>query len=405
MKVVFLSPTYPIEMLEFTRGLSEVGAQVYGVSDAAYSSLPASVKKHLTGYLQVPRLLDEDDVMNRVSHWLKGTTVDRVVANWEPLVLLAARLRERWSLPGMAFDVVLGFRDKQLMKERVQAAGLRVPRSHRVKSAREAYVGAEAVGYPLVIKPIAGAGSADTYVVASELELTRVLGLIHSVPEAVIEEFIEGVEYTYDAVSVQGMPRIESVMQYFPKPLEARTHEWISPGQVTIRDLSQSHLQPGIELGRNVLKALGMGEGYSHMEWFLTPNGEAVFSEVGCRSGGGFIVDQINYCADIDSFREWARAVCWHDVEVSSVRKYNVAGVFKRAAGRGRITRIDGLLPFMKEFGPYVVQERLSRPGTIRRNWKQTLISDGWIMMRHPDWDTALHMMREAARRISLTAE
>ena len=104
----------------------------------------------------------------------------------------------------------------------------------------------------------------------------------------VIEEFIEGVEYTYDAVSVQGTPRIESVMQYFPKPLEARTHEWISPGQVTIRDLSQSHLQPGIELGRNVLKALGMGEGYSHMEWFLTPNGEAVFGEVGCRSGGGF---------------------------------------------------------------------------------------------------------------------
>jgi hypothetical protein len=48
-----------------------------------------------------------------------------VLANWEPLVILAARLRERWGVPGMSVDVVRGFRDKQLMKERVRAAGLR----------------------------------------------------------------------------------------------------------------------------------------------------------------------------------------------------------------------------------------------------------------------------------------
>ena len=51
----------------------------------------------------------------------------------------------------------------------------------------------------------------------------------------------------------------------------------------------------------------------------------------------------------------------------------------------------------MKEYGMNVVDEQLSRPGTMRRNWKQTLISDGWIIMRHPNWDAALHMMREAA--------
>jgi hypothetical protein len=37
----------------------------------------------------------------------------------------------------------------------------------------------------------------------------------------------------------------------------------------------QPKLQPGLELGRNVLKALGMGDGFTHMEWFLTPKGEA----------------------------------------------------------------------------------------------------------------------------------
>ena len=36
-------------------------------------------------------------------------------------------------------------------------------------------------------------------------------------------------------------------------------------------------LKPGVDLGRKVLQALQMGDGFTHMEWFLTPKGEAVF--------------------------------------------------------------------------------------------------------------------------------
>src|SRR3954471_1105844 len=156
MRVVFLAPSYPPEMIEYTRGLAEVGAQVYGVGDTARESLPPRVKPYLHDYLQVPRIMDEDDVMNRVTAWLKSrgiATVDRVLANWEPLVILAARLRERWGMPGMSVDTVRGFRDKQLMKERVAAAGLRVPRSRRARTEHEVRAAAEELGYPLIVKP------------------------------------------------------------------------------------------------------------------------------------------------------------------------------------------------------------------------------------------------------------
>src|SRR5205085_11429370 len=106
-------------------------------------------------------ILDEDDVIERVSAWLKGTSIDRALANWEVLVMLAARLRERWGLPGMSPDTVRGFRDKELMKERVRAAGLRVPPSRRVRTERAVREAAEAIGLPLILKPISGAGSAD----------------------------------------------------------------------------------------------------------------------------------------------------------------------------------------------------------------------------------------------------
>src|SRR5690606_4418599 len=147
-------------------------------------------------------------------------------------------------------DTVQGFRDKQLMKERVAAAGLRVPRSARVRTAGEARAAAARLGYPLVLKPISGAGSADTYEVGSERELEQVLGKTQHVGEASLEEFIEGEEFTYDTVCIGGTPAFVNVAQYLPKPLIARTHEWISPVIVTVRELAQPALAGGLALGR-----------------------------------------------------------------------------------------------------------------------------------------------------------
>jgi biotin carboxylase len=404
MRVVFLAPIYPPEMIEYTRGLAEVGAQVYGVGDTPREALPARVKPYLHDYLQVPRIMDEEDVMNRVTAWVRGKSIDRVLANWEPLVILAARLRERWGMPGMSVDAVTGFRDKQLMKERVAAAGLRVPKSRRVRTEKETYAAAEELGYPLIVKPIAGAGSADTYKCENEKELAETLTKMRGVGESSCEEYIEGEEFTFDTVSIAGKPAYENVAQYLPKPLEMRSLEWVSPVIITVRDMAQAKIQGGITLGRKVLTALGMGDGFTHMEWFLTPKGEAVFGEIGCRPGGAHIVDQMNYTSDIDLFREWARVACWGRFDADARRKYNAGIVFKRAFGEGRITRIEGLHEWLRMCGDAVVEEKLLRPGTPRRNWKHTLLSDGHVLVRHPDWDTAHRMSFAAATNIRMFA-
>jgi biotin carboxylase len=405
MRAVFLAPSYPPEMQQYTRGLAEVGVDVYGVGDTPPGSLPGALKAHLADYLQVPRLLDDDDVVARVHAWMRGRSVDRVLANWEVMVLAAARLRERFGVPGMTVDQVNGFRDKQLMKQRVEAAGLRVPRAERVRTVAEARAAAERIGYPLILKPIAGAGSADTHKVDDATELEAVLGRMLHVGEASCEEFIAGEELTFDTVCIGGKPAFVNVAHYLPKPLIARTNEWISPVIITVRDLEQAKLARGIALGHAVLDALGMGDGFTHMEWFLTPKGEAVFGEIGCRPGGAHLVDQMNYTCDIDLFREWARAVTHHRFEAPTTRKYNAAIIFKRAKGRGRITRIDGLHEFMHRRGGHVVEQRLLPVGTPRRDWKQTLVSDGYILLRHPDWDAAYQLAMEAATDITMYAE
>ncbi|MBW2460061.1 MAG: ATP-grasp domain-containing protein [Deltaproteobacteria bacterium] len=391
-------------MRQYVRGLAEVGARVFGVGDTPPQALPQDSQHYLSGYLQVPRIMDEDDVIERVSAWLRGREMDRVLTNWEPLVILAARLRERWGMPGMTADTALGFRDKALMKQRVEAAGLRVPRSARAQTASEVRAAAEEIGYPLVVKPISGAGAADTFRVEDTAELEAVLGRVRHVPEVSVEEYIEGEERTYDTVCIGGKPVYENVAHYLPKPIEARHKQWISPVIITVRDLDQPEIRRGIELGRGVLGALGMDDGFTHMEWFSTPSGEAVFGEVGARPGGACIVPQMNYTSDIDLFREWARAVCWGAFEADTTRHYNCGITFKRAQGEGRIQRITGLDAFRQRCGRWLVEDALLPVGAVRRDWTQTLLSDGHLMIRHPDWEEAKRLSFAAATDVQLYA-
>ncbi len=386
MNVAFISPAYPPEQQDFTRGLHEVGARVIGVGDGHEGALPEKVRRSLSHYIRIPQLFDEAAAAPAIAAALRPFRPERVESNWEPTVLLAARVRDQLGVVGMSYDTCLGFRDKETMKQRLRKAGLRVPHSFRIRTESEALEAAREIGYPVIIKPISGAGSADTYRCHTEAELEAALSKMRHVTEASVEEFVDGDEFTYDTVCVNGAPLFENVAQYFPRPLTFRSEQWISPAQIVFRDIyDQPRLAGGIELGRQVLGALGMGTGFTHMEWYRKRDGEVVFGEIGCRNGGGHFVDMMNWSNDFDIYREWARAVCWGRFEAEAKRLYHVGMVFKRAQGEGRIWRIDGMDELRETLGKWLIMEALLPIGTPRRDWKQTLLSDGFLAYRHPD--------------------
>lgn len=405
MKVLFISPHYPEEMQGFTRGLAAVGAEVYAAGDVPEAQLPAHVRRHLRGYIHVPKLFDEAAALAQLAPIAQRVGFDRIECLWEPCVLMTASLRERVGVPGMSRDTVLGFRDKTLMKQRLVAAGVRVPRFARVTSAAECYEAAAEIGYPIVIKPIDGAGSADTYAVKDAEGMKKVLAQLGHLQEANLEEFIEGDEFTYDTVCIDGVPRFESVTKYYPKPMDGRHNEWISPAQLTYADpFAHPELHGGIAQGREVLRALGMGTGFTHMEWFRKPDGEVVFGEIAARAPGGKLVDGMNYANDFDVFREWARAACWRSYEGSPAKRYNVAAVFKRAIGQGTIQRIVGVQALRERCGDALLSLDLTPPGKPRRDWLNTLIGDGVIIVRHPNLGVCQSMMWQAINDVQLYA-
>ncbi len=203
--VVMLSPGYPVEMSYFTRALASVGARVIGVGDQPLHDVPPAAREALAHYEHVS-LADEGAVLAALHGLSRHVAIDQVECLWEPYMMLAARIREVFGLPGMTVEQTVPFRDKEEMKRRLDAAGIRTPWHHRATTVAEVWAAAERIGYPLIVKPIDGAGSADTYRVDSAGELGDVLPMLRHVPEVSVEEFVEAEEFTHDTVCV-GPPR------------------------------------------------------------------------------------------------------------------------------------------------------------------------------------------------------
>jgi formate-dependent phosphoribosylglycinamide formyltransferase (GAR transformylase) len=402
VNVVMLSPGYPAEMAYFTRALAAVGAQVIGVGDQPVQALPPAAREALAHYEHVD-LADADAVRRALEGVAQHVRLHRVECLWEPYMLLAARLREHFGLPGMTVEQTVPFRDKERMKRTLDAAGIRTPWHVSARTVAEVWEAAEKIGYPLIVKPVAGAGSADTYRVESHRDLTDVLPLLRHVPEVSVEEFVDGEEFTYDTVCADGEVLFEHVLWYRPRPLQMRQHEWVSPVAISLRDLTVPHLAAGIDMGRRVLDALGFRTGFTHMEWYRRSDGEVVFGEIGARPPGARVVDLMNYATDGDTYVGWAQAVV-HGRMKPLQRRHNAGSVFKRARGEGRITHTEGLDALLARYGNDVALVDLLPPGTRRRDWRSTVTGDGIVIVRHPELQRVVDMTEAFARDFQVYA-
>ena len=382
-----------------------MGARVFGLGDQPERALPAEAREALVAHLHVASLWDEPQVIDAVRREVQNIRVDRVECLWEPAMILAAGLREALGVPGLTRAQTVPFRDKESMKQVLDAAGVRTPWHKRARSIAECRAYAEEVGFPLIIKPIAGAGSRDTHRIDSRHDLERVLSGLGHVEEVSIEEFIDGDEFTFDTICADGKILFENVSFYRPRPIEEKKHQWISPSSICLRNIEADELQGGRRMGRQVLTALGFRTGFSHMEWYRKSNGEVVFGEIGARPPGAHLVDAMNYVADVDLFSGWAEAVCHGRFSQPVHRRYNSAVVCKRALGSGTIRRVEGLQRLLAELGPAVVEAHVEPLGTPVGDWRQAAVSAGYMIVRHPDLQRTFDLAARVGRELQIYAE
>ncbi|MEO0652055.1 MAG: hypothetical protein AAFZ65_15385, partial [Planctomycetota bacterium] len=180
----------------------------------------------------------------------------------------------------------------------------------------------------------------------------------------------------------------------------------ISAQAICLRELERPEIAIGVELGHRVLQALGFQTGFTHMEWFRTESGEAVFGEIAARSPGGRLTHGMNVSCAADLFRGWGEAVVRGRIEQDLTKRYNAAMVFKRAEGGGdRISRVEGLERILAEHGENVPLIDLVPIGQPRRDWRQVVTGDGWLVARHPDLQACVQLADRLSSEVRIVAD
>ncbi|MFJ1705422.1 acetyl-CoA carboxylase biotin carboxylase subunit family protein [Kitasatospora sp. NPDC088346] len=316
---------------------------------------------------------------------------DGVVALSEYDVLTAAEVREELGVPGPSVELVRAFKDKVVMKERLAAAGLPVPRFTALDRTVSADEVVRAVGLPLVLKPRAKAGSAGVRIIHDTAALAAALADTE-VDEYECEEYVSTEIYHVDGVLSQGREHFVSVSGYVNTPLEF----------LQGRPLGSVFLDPGelrtrlAEFAVTCVRALGLETGCFHLEAIRRPTGEPVFLEVGMRPGGAEVPFVHRDFHGIDLMAETFRTVLGIPLASSGAHFSPVAaGWVVMPEPAQRPARVVARTP-MTGVVPQVYAEVLPEPGERYDGTGGYFHVPGRFRLTGPDERS----VRSAARRI-----
>lgn len=310
--------------------------------------------------------------------------VDRLIGFMEQMQLPNAVARESLGIPGMKTASARRFRNKNEMKAALRAEGLPVARQRLLENASDALSFVDEVGYPIVVKPLAGLGSKSTMRVSDEEELYAALAqlLPTSANPIQAEEFVQGSEHTFETVTISGQPVWHSSSYYLPGPLSVLENPWMQYCVLLPRESVPQHAQPFQSLNTRALSVLGMRTGLSHMEWFIRPDGSPVISEVGARPPGVHLMPMMGIAHEVDMYEKWIRLMVYGTFSMPP-RRYAVGCAFLRAKGRGRAVRtVEGIAAAEAKVGNLLVQSRMPRVGQPRSEHYE---GEGWAIVRHPE--------------------
>src|SRR6202035_3443139 len=185
--------------------------------------LPPGLRDHLAGHWRIEDGLDAGQIAGAVQGLSEQLgPMQRLLAVLEQLQVPLAQVREHLGIPGMGVVTAGNFRDKAQMKTVLRAAVVPCARHRLPGSATDATDFARLAGFPLVVKPPAGAGAKSTFRLDNSGDLSAWLDISPPSPErpALIEEFLTGQEGSYDSVMVDGQLVWDSFSDYLPTPLE-----------------------------------------------------------------------------------------------------------------------------------------------------------------------------------------
>jgi biotin carboxylase len=394
--VVFVAPYFTETAKRFIGAVLRVPEVRVGVvTQEPLEHLPAALGQEMSAHWRIDDALNTGQLAGAVLALReRHGPIHRLLGIVEQIQVPIAEVREQLGVHGMRVEQAQNFRDKARMKERLRSAGLPCARHRLVSSEQDAWDFVREVGFPVVVKPPAGAAAQSTSRVNGRQEMAETLRT--SIPaagrEVLFEEFIQGEEHSFDALSLDGRIVFHSISRYLPGPLTVLENPWIQWNVVVPREVESpvySDIRPAAE---RALEVLGMDTGMSHLEWFRRSDGSLAISEVAARPPGAQFTTIISRANGFDCEEAWARLAINGAFEFPSEERRVAAGAaYLRGQGRGRVTAIHGLDQALRDVGRFVTDQKLPEIGKEHATGYE---GDGYVIVRHPETAVVEHALR-----------
>ncbi|MEV6825042.1 ATP-grasp domain-containing protein [Amycolatopsis sp. NPDC051102] len=214
----------------------------------------------------------------------RGERFDAVYALQELLQVAVAETAEAVGAPGNPPEAVHRVRTKDACREALAAAGFPQPVVRLCADRAEAERFLREYAGPWIVKPRDAMGSTGVSLVSDAAELPAALALLPDAKPFLVEQFVDGPEFSVEGVFLGGAPKILAITakEKVPPPFFVETgHVLPAP----LPDVRQREIEEQVT---NALKTLGLRVGGFHVELWLTPGG-VVLGEVHARFGGDWI--------------------------------------------------------------------------------------------------------------------
>lgn len=355
---------------------------------------------------------DWDQVRPLVAAAHEAYGFSTAVSLTEPGLEPAGRAIDLLGLRGNPYEVSRLSKDKAAMRRRLAelggpAAALSVAAAE-VAGEETLHAFGREHGFPFVVKPTNITASLGIHKVSSAAEIPAVWAAVQELTTGpfawgaffelgphLVEQWIEGPEYSVEAFSFDGRHVVVAV-----------TEKTTAPGFVEL-----GHTQPAripaaeeavlIDAATTFLDAIGQKHGASHTEIKLGPDGPKVI-EGHNRIGGDRIVDLLEAAYGVD-FELLTVGIPFGLVEPLADRPPLIQAAATRflLAPPGEVVAIEGVEAARAEPGVLAVDLTVAVGSTVRAgsNWDRC----GQVLAVGPDADTAAGRCERLAAGITIT--
>jgi biotin carboxylase len=232
--------------------------------------------KDIEGHMELAKRLVGEGRISAV--YTQGCDVEYTVA-------MAAKAA---GLPGIDPQVALNCNDKSVMRKLVNESGIDVVKFRSVSNLQDCILASSEVGFPCVIKPLDNSASRGVSVVQTEAGVQEAFEIAMECcflrKEVIIEEFLEGDEYSIDTVFFRGKmyPAGISDREFVPKDSFS-----VQTGSLTPSRLPEEMQDEMYNLMEDAARVLGVKDGAFKGDLVLVGD-EPKIIEVTARTSGGF---------------------------------------------------------------------------------------------------------------------